>query len=443
MLRMSTQRHQSTTQRGSPPSRTDDVERSQIDCLVLSGGQGTRLQPLTLSRCKPGIPFGGYYRLIDIALANAIGARCRKIFVVTQFLSSSIHQHIYRTYRQQAIGEGSIEILTAEQRPSGQNWFLGTADAIRQNRSYLEESPAEYFLILSGDQLYNIDFSDMFRFAQKTKAGLVIASLPVDASRVSHLGLMKVNDRRLVKDFYEKPTDPAIVKHFACSNKILENCKAGSEIPLYLASMGIYLFKREALFSLLHDDPREDFGKHLIPTQIHKGGCYAYLYDGYWEDIGTIDAYYHANIALTRTEPAFSCYAENLPLSTLHEHLPPAKLLSCRVNHSIICDGSIVEGDEVVNSILGPRTVVRRGSVIQDSYIMGNDSYVNQKGQTLQIGRNCLIRKAIIDINVRLGDHVGLINSAKINHYDGDGIHIREGIIIVTRGAYLPDGFTL
>lgn len=424
-------------------SPVPDVRMQDVDCIILSGGQGTRLFPLTQTRCKPGVPFGGYYRLIDIALSNALSARCRKIYVVTQFFSSSLHQHIYKTYTPHARDDHGIAILTAEQRPSTQVWYEGTADAIRQNMHYLRNTSSEYLLVLSGDQLYNLDFSQMLRVAKQSDADLVVASLPVDAAKATRMGLLAINRKRAIVDFYEKPEAQSILKRFACPSSIKDTLRSGSDVPLYLASMGIYLFKRDALFQLLQDDPRADFGKHLIPTQISRGGCIAFLYDGYWEDIGTIESFYNTNIALTRQEPPFNFHSESLAIYTAKQHLPPAKILHTQANNAIFCDGSIVEADEVTNTIIGPRTVVRRGSVIRDSYLMGNESYVDCRGNPLQIGRDCVIRYAILDHDVVIGDDVQLVNANSLQHYDGEGIYIRDGVIIVSAGTSLPDGFQL
>lgn len=419
------------------------VDMKQVDCLVLCGGQGSRLFPLTQTRSKPGVPFGGYYRLVDIALSNALSANCRRVFVLTQFFASSLHQHIYKAYSANAAHSGTVEILTAEQRPDQQGWYQGTADAVRKNLPSLRESSAEYFLIICGDQVYHLDFSKMVRAAKKNGADLLIASVPVDGISATRLGVLKVNDRHAIKDFYEKPKDLKILKRFVCPDRIAESIKPGSDVPLYLGSMGIYLFKREALFRLLEEDPREDFGKHLIPTQLTRGNCYSYIYDGYWEDIGTIAAFYNTNLALTRQEPAFSWYVDNPVLRSLRQELPPAKILQAQISHSLICDGAIVEADQITNSILGPRTVVYHGAVIQDSYILGNESYSGCQGQPIAIGRGCHLRGVILDHNVSLGTGVVLTNKNRLDAYDGDGIFIREGIIVVSRGTHLPDGFTL
>lgn len=406
-------------------------DMGQVDCLALCGGQGQRLFPLTQTRSKPHVAFGGYYRLVDIALSNALASKCRKVFVLTQYFSSGLHQHIYRTYSARSGHAESIEILTAEQRPGQQAWYEGTADAVRRNMPLLRESPAEYFLIICGDQVYHLDFAKMLAQAKKTNADLLIASVSVDQSSVNRLGILQVDADHAITDFCEKPQDPKVIERFACAD--------GS----FLGSMGIYLFKREALFRLLEADPRTDFGKHLIPTQMAKGNCYSYVYNGYWEDIGTVKSFYHTNISLTRQEPAFSWYMDHPILHALRHQLPPAKILQTAITHSLICDGCVVDADQITNSILGPRTIVQPGSVIQDCYILGNESYHGHTGQPLTVGRNCKLQGAILDHHVSVGNNVTLSNVNRLNEYDGDGIFIRDGIIIVSRGTHLPDGFTL
>lgn len=425
----------------SSPSRSTHagVSMKQVDCLILGGGQGTRLFPLTQSRPKPAVPFGGECRLIDVAMCNAIRAKCRSIYVITQFLSSSLHQYIYKTYGHR-IGEvESIEMLTAEQRPSGQQWYQGTADAVRQNLPYLLDSQAEYFLIISGDQLYNLDFSDILLFAKKRQADLVIASLPVPVESATRMGLLAVDHEQKVYDFQEKPSDPAILSRFVHQTPTQNTEKE----PRYLGSMGIYLFSREALLRLLAFDTREDFGKHLIPTQIKLGGCYSYLYNGYWEDIGTISSFYHANMALTQKSPPFSFCVEGHGIHTVRQHLAPARILQGTIDHSLFCDGVLFEGAEARESIIGPRVIVRSDSVIRNAYLMGNDHYLDREERTIEIGKRCHIQTAILDTNVSLGDDVKLINKNALDHYDGEGVYIRDGIIIVSRGTRLPNGYCL
>ncbi len=425
-------------------------DMKRVGCLILGGGQGTRLFPLTHARSKPAIRFGGRYRLIDVPLSNAINSGCLKIFVVTQFLSSSLHRHIFKTYFPKAVTSGFIELLAAEQKPNQDTWYQGTADAIRQNLQYFIEAPVDYFFILSGDQLYHMNFQHMVRFAQKTDADMVVAALPVDGAGAKRMGVMKVDGQSRITDFVEKPQDPSTLESFRCPTHMLEHLgRTQLEEPHYLASMGIYLFKRQALINLLQQDSRDDFGKHLIPSIVGQGRASAFLYDGYWEDIGTIGSFYNANMALTRPEPFFNCYDEACPLYAHQHNLPPSKIMDTQVKHSIIGEGSVVEAKAIRNSILGPRSVVKHGTVIEGSYVMGNDFYTlpvpmeDRLSDTMQIGRDCVIKRAIIDTNVYIGDHVRLENVQGLDHFDGDGIYIRDGIIVVTRGAQLPDHYCL
>jgi len=425
------------------------IDMSRVAAIVLGGGEGTRLFPLTASRCKPAISFGGRFRLIDIPLSNSINSGCLKIYVITQFLSTSLHQHICKTYHPGTYNTGFIELLPAEQKPKNKNWFQGTADAVRQNMEYFCETPADYFLILSGDQLYNINFQEMLRFAKTTDADLVVAALPVNDEDAKRMGLLKVDGKRQITDFYEKPETKDVLNRFRIPTKVIKEIKDdGTDELHYLGSMGIYLFKREVLLKLLQQDSREDFGKHLIPTQVKQGKTFAYLYKGYWEDIGTIESFYNANLALTERDPEFDWYDENNLVFTSHNNLPGPKIYNTQINSSIICEGAVIEAKEITHSILGMRTVVKKGSVIRHSYITGNDSYAPTMPTELspthfQIGENCLIERAIIDKHVYIGNDVKLINKNKLMHYNSDDIYIRDGIIIVTRGAILPDGFTI
>jgi glucose-1-phosphate adenylyltransferase len=427
-----------------------NLDMKHVASVVLSGGEGTRLYPLTLTRCKPAISFGGKYRLIDVPISHSIHADCYKIFVLTQFLSSSLHHHIYQTYLQTGKAANLIEILTAEQKPNHKNWFQGTADAIRQNIDYLLEAPVDYFLILSGDQLYHLDFCKMCRFAQETDMDLVIAALPVHAQDATRMGILKVNQQDVVTEFHEKPQDKALLQHLHLSTQTLE--KIGIDPTTkrcYLGSMGIYLFKRQALVDLLQQDLREDFGKHLIPTKVKSNKVAAFLYNGYWEDIGTIETFYQANLALTQPNSVFNLYNESQPIYSAHYNLPPARFHNLQLKQAILCEGSIIEADEVSHSLLGPRTVIYKGSIIRDSYIMGNDYYHSvvkdhkKIPSSPSIGENCIIRHAIIDKNVQIGKGVQLINKQGLKQYNGENIFIRDGIMIVPRGAVIPDGFIL
>jgi len=429
-------------------ANSSPVDMKSVASIILGGGEGLRLHPLTLTRCKPAINFGGKYRLIDVPISNSIHADCYKIFVLTQFLSSSLHHHIFQTYMQGGRASGLIEILTAEQKPSQKSWFQGTADAVRQNIEYLLESPVEYFLILCGDQLYNINFHEMVQFAKATDADVTIATLPVTSNEASRMGILKVDSRHMITDFHEKPQDKTLLQKLRSSPSILEqiNVHANSK-RCYLGSMGIYLFKRKALVDLLIKDSREDFGKHLIPTQVSQGKAAAFLYDGYWEDIGTIETFYNANLALTAPHPQFSFHHESRPIFTCRYDLPPAKFSNTQLRQTILCEGSIIEADEVSHSLLGPRSVIHKGVIIRDSYVMGNDYYTssvkdhNHLPPCPHIGENCMIQRAIIDKNVQIGKGVQLLNKQKLTHYDSDHLFVRDGITIIPRGTQIPDGF--
>lgn len=426
------------------------VDMSRVAGVILGGGQGSRLFPLTATRCKPAVRFCGKYRLIDVPLSNCINSHIHKIFVITQFLSSSLHRHLFQTYRFDRFSSGFLEILSAEQRPSANMWFQGTADAVRQNLEYLVETPVDYFLILSGDQLYNMDFSHMVRFAKATDADLVLSVLPVGPEEARRMGILKVDHEDWITEFYEKPEKKSVLDQLECLPSVLHRTGVSpASNRCYLGSMGIYLFKREALFKLLKTDVREDFGKHLIPTKVQEGGVAAYIYDGYWEDIGTIKSFYHANLAMTQPTPAFRCYDEGNPVYCYNTNLPAPKVFQTYITNSILCEGAIVQADEVSHSILGPRSVAKRGCLIRDSYVMGNDFYqapfrhLDRCPRELVIGEDCIIQKAIIDKNVCIGDGVKLVNKDNLSHYDGEHIYIRDGIIVVTRGAHVPNGFVL
>jgi glucose-1-phosphate adenylyltransferase len=408
----------------------------QVAAIILSGGQGARLFPLTMSRCKPALGFGGKYRLIDFPLSNAIHSGCQKIFVLTQFLSASLHQHILSSYQ---FGNSlSIEILAAEEKPQNRSWYQGTADAIRQHLDYIEDTDAEYLLILSGDQLYHMDFSQLLECALKTDADMVIAALPIDQKDASRMGVMKIDQQQIITDFFEKPQLKSDLERFKLSDSQYN----------FLGSMGIYLFKRQVLIDLLNNDTREDFGKHLIPTLVEKGNVAACIHEGYWKDIGTIESYFSANIALTQPNPAFDCFNEKRQIYTKPVSLPGAKIVDAKIKNSILCEGTVIDNAEITNSIIGPRSLIKPGTTITNSYLIGNDFFKSHEKHSrlpneFQIGTNCTINKTIIDRHVRIGNNVTLINQHQLPHYDGNNIHIRDGVIIIPHGVSIPDGFIL
>ncbi len=430
----------------------------RVAVIILGGGEGKRLAPLTTTRCKPAISFGGRYTLIDIPISHALSTGLTKIFVIGQYLAYTLQKHLFQTYLHYGIAQNHIQLLVPEEREGEHVWFKGTADAIRQNLRYFSEIKADYFLILSGDQLYNINFQKMIQFGIDTNASMVIASQPVAEKEAKRMGLLKLKPGSTkVIDFVEKPQDQAILQDFKVDDLTLH--QQGYEVQngrRYLGSMGIYLFKREALFDLLKEDLREDFGRHLINTEMKKGEVHSFLYDGYWEDIGTIESYYHANLALTQKQEnrkyGLICYDEKSAILTKSYRLPGAKISQTEISQSIICEGSIIEAKEISHSIVGVRTLIGKGTIIRDTIIMGNETYemlpseAHQNGERLGIGRDCLILKAIIDENVKIGDRVTLTNTSGLQHYDSpEGapkIHVRDGIIVIPRGSIIPDGFS-
>ncbi len=438
------------TQNERKSSDASKHQLSKVACVVLAGGQGVRLFPLTKFRCKPAILFAGRYKLIDIPLSNTLHCGINKIFVVTQFLARSLHRHIFQTYKKESLSSGFVEVLSVEQRPDSCEWYKGTADAVRQNLDYLLETDAEYFLILSGDQLYRLDFNDMLQTLITKDADALVATLAVDEKEVHRLGIMKINEDHHIVDFSEKPVTEKLLDRLATSSAILSNIglpQTGSK--QYLASMGIYLFKRKCLEEILSQDPRDDFGKHLIPTLVQQGKIGAYLHSGYWEDIGTIESFYNANMALTTKSPEFDCYNDELPIFAQHNHLPGPRFTDTTIRASTICEGSIINASCISQSIIGQRSVIDTGSVISDSYLMGNDAYFSKgnMNQTdslpFKIGKDCVLKKVIVDQNVRIGNRVQLVNKNNMNNFDSDILYIRDGIIVVPQGAEIPDNFVL
>ncbi len=421
----------------------------KIACIILAGGQGTRLFPLTQHRCKPAVSFGSRYRLIDIPLSHALNAHIPHIYVISQYLASSLHQHILETYQLDLMRNKRLILLSPEETALKKVWYAGTADAIRQNIGHFEASSADYFLILSGDQLYNMDLHEMLRFGVELDADLTIAALPVEEKEAKRMGLLQIDPNHQIIKFCEKPQDPEILTSFVVKPEFLaKHPDKNAQVPHFLGSMGIYLFKRKALLSLLKEKG-DDFGKDLIPTHITQGKTIAYIYPGYWEDIGTISSYYHANLALTRRKYCLNTYDESNPIFSRSYCLPSPLITDTIIHDSIISQGSIIEAKEITGSIIGVRSLIKKGTVIRNSIVLGNHFYSPPEHQSppipahLSIGENCLIEKAIIDEHCFIGNNVQLTNKNQLHTYDGDGIYIRDGIIIVPTGSTIPNNFSL
>ena len=411
--------------------------------VILGGGQGARLSPLTRYRAKPAVPFGGKFRLIDIPISNSLHAHFDRIYVVTQFLSASLHQHIAQTYRFDTFRGGFVEILAAEQGVGNRDWYQGTADAVRQNLTHILTEPARDVLILSGDQLYLMRMDEFVRRHRDTQADLTIAVKPVDRSEAGALGIMRVDASGRIVEFVEKPKDPATLDRLALSRADL--LRLGYDAPdgSLLASMGIYTFRRDVLVDLLQGRAT-DFGKEVIPQALETHNIQSFGHTGYWRDIGTIPAFHESSLDLTLPLPPLNLYDPEYPIYTHARYLPGTKINECKVETAILCEGSIITKADIKHSIVGIRAVVRSGSVIEDSIVFGARYYeaINAPpvAVPLGIGRDCVIKKAIIDLDARIGDGVKILNEKGVQNLEGDAWCIRDGIVVVSRGATVPPG---
>ncbi|MCW5314504.1 glucose-1-phosphate adenylyltransferase [Nostoc sp. KVJ3] len=420
--------------------------------IILGGGAGTRLYPLTKLRAKPAVPVAGKYRLIDIPVSNCINSEIFKIYVLTQFNSASLNRHIARTYNFSGFNEGFVEVLAAQQTPENPNWFQGTADAVRQYLWLMEEWNADEYLILSGDHLYRMDYRQFIQRHRETGADITLSVIPIDERRASDFGLMKIDDSGRVIDFSEKPKGEALIQ-MRVDTSILGLSKEQAQQQPYIASMGIYVFKKEVLFKLLREGiERTDFGKEIIPDASKDYNVQAYLFDDYWEDIGTIEAFYHANLALTQQpQPPFSFYDEKAPIYTRARYLPPTKLLDCHITESIIGEGCILKNCRIQHSVLGVRSRIESGCVIEESLLMGADFYqasverqcsLAENDIPVGIGTDTIVRGAIVDKNARIGHDVKIINKDNVQEAEREaqGFYIRSGIVVVLKNAVIPDG---
>lgn len=418
--------------------------------IILGGGAGTRLYPLTKLRAKPAVPLAGKYRLIDIPVSNCINSDILKIYVLTQFNSASLNRHLNRTYTFSGFTEGFVEVLAAQQTPDSPSWFQGTADAVRQYLRAFEDWDVDEYLILSGDHLYRMDYSAFVHHHRETGADITLSVIPVDEKRASSFGLMKIDNSGRIVDFSEKPKGEALDRMRVDTTTLGLDAAQARQQP-FIASMGIYVFKKEVLGTLLRANPNDtDFGKEIIPDSAKDYRVQAYLFKDYWEDIGTIEAFYEANIALTRQPtPPFSFYDEQAPIYTRSRYLPPTKLLNCQVTESIIGEGCILKDCKIGNSVLGIRSRVGSGASIEDSLLMGADYYTppTQRRATteaeipLGIGENSTVRRAIIDKNARIGRNVLIVNKDRVEeaNREDEGFYIRSGIVVVLKNSTIHD----
>ncbi len=412
-----------------------------ILAVILGGGAGTRLFPLTKDRAKPAVPLGGKYRLVDIPISNCINSDLRRIFVLTQFNSSSLHRHIQETYRFDQFAPGFVEILAAQQTPASAAWYQGTADAVRQNLVHLADYPHQLVLILSGDQLYRMDFRALIERHLSAGAEVTVATLPIRPEDAHAFGIVQLApDGRIVR-FVEKPSDPETVASLRVDPALVGE---PAEAPRLLASMGIYLFDREVLREALAGT-EADFGKHLIPKLIATHRVYAYLYRGYWEDVGTIRSFYEANLDLCEPVPKFNFYDATAPIFTHGRYLPPTKIVKSRVERSLIAEGSIINDATIERSLIGVRSRIEGGTTIRESLVMGQDYYETPErarpgAPPLGIGRGSWIERAIVDKNARIGEGVRISPEGKPPDLDGPNFYVRDGIVVIPKNGVVPSG---
>ena len=425
----------------------------RVLAIILGGGAGTRLQPLTLTRAKPAVPLGGKYRLIDIPISNCINSGIHKIYVLTQFNSQSLNRHLSLSYNlSSGFRSGFVEVLAAQQTPDSPSWFRGTADAVRQYRALFEAWDVDQVLILSGDQLYRMDYAAFVAAHRARGAALTVAALPVDGAAAPGFGLMRTDADGRILEFREKPKGDAL-EAMRVDTEALGLSAADAKLRPFLASMGIYVFERESLFSLLASHPEAtDFGQEIIPAALGAGmPLLSYLFDSYWEDIGTISAFYAANLALADDRPAFTFYDEKAPIYTRSRYLPPSQICDSSVRRSLISEGCQLDRCVIEHCVLGLRLRVGEGAILEDALVMGADAYESQAERTevlsrggvpLGIGAGSLVRRAILDKNVRIGAHVQIINKDRVQEADRSelGFTIRDGIVVVEKNAVIADG---
>lgn len=412
--------------------------------IIMGGGAGTRLFPLTKERAKPAVPLGGKYRLVDIPISNCLNSGIRGLYVLTQFNSMSLHRHINASYKFDNFTPSFVEILAAQQTPEGSKWYQGTADAVRQNMRYFLERDVDYFIILSGDQLYRMDYRLVIRQHLETGADLTIGTIPVDRSAATGFGIMHTDDSRKIIEFVEKPKDPKILDGLRIPHDLLKSIGHPPEADLYQASMGIYVFNRKVLEECLDND-FVDFGKNVIPAAIEKYKVHAYIFQGYWEDIGTIRAFFDANLQLTSPTPKFSFNVPGAPVYTHPRFLPASVIRSAKINNAMISDGCTIEESTIENSLIGIRAIIQPGTTLKNVILMGADHYeINYSAESgvprIGIGRDCHIENAIIDKNARVGDRVVISPKGKAPDTDGEGYYVRDGIVVIPKNSVIPAG---
>ena len=424
------------------------INTSNVLSVIMGGGQGSRLFPLTKERSKPAVPLAGKYRLVDVPISNCINSRFRRIYVLTQFNSASLHRHISQSYKFDQFSAGFVEVLAAQQTFTDTSWYEGTADAVRKNLVHFLNHDFEYLVILSGDQLYRMDFREMIEQHKETNADITIATLPVGRSEASSLGILQINEERRITRFVEKPKEPAVQDSLRLPADWYAKLGISGDRELFLASMGIYVFNRKVVTALL-DNTLTDFGKHIIPGAIETHRVFSYVFQGYWEDVGTIRSFFEANLDAASELPRFNFFDMSAPIFSRPRFLPGSKVNGAQIDHAVISDGCIINHARINNSVIGLRTIVGPRSELNRVVVLGCDYYESQISieeheragkPRIGIGSGCKIENAIIDKNARIGDNVVLSPAGKPENFDHPLYYIRDGIVIVPRGGMIPHG---
>ena len=425
------------------------MDSKSVVAVILGGGAGSRLYPLTSTRSKPAVPIAGKYRLVDIPISNCINSSINRMFVLTQYNSASLNKHIKNTYQFSAFSKGFVDILAAEQTPDSLGWFQGTADAVRQSLKHIGNNDFDYVLILSGDQLYQMDFGAMIDNHAAQNADITIATIPVGEREAPEFGILKSDEENLITSFIEKPKKELLPEWVSDTGAEMQ--RQGRN---YLASMGIYIFSRKLLFDLLETEKKDatDFGKEIIPSSIGKSKVISYQYDGYWTDIGNIYSFFEANLALTLEIPLFNLFDNRNVVYSRARMLPPAKISGTTLEHTLIAEGCIISASRVENSVIGIRSRIGQGSTVVSCYMMGSDYYetleeINHNAERslpkLGIGDRCYIKNVIIDKNCRIGNDVRINGGAHLADADHSLYVVKDGIVVLKKGAVLPDGFVI
>ena len=419
--------------------------QSRTAAIIMGGGAGTRLSPLTRERAKPAVPIGGKYRLVDIPISHCLNSGIHSIYVLTQFNSRSLHRHINETYKFDSFQRSFVEILAAQQTPDGSHWYQGTADAVRQNLRTFLEHDYDYFIILSGDQLYRMDYQAILHQHQESGADLTISCIPVNHAAAPGFGIMETDPSMRITRFVEKPKESSTLAELKIKPFLLAQLGEKADETLYLASMGIYVFNRKVLLDCLNNQ-FPDFGKNIIPAAITTHNVRAFIFRGYWEDIGTIRAFFDANLQLTDPSPSYSFYAPGAPIYT-HSHFLPASIIEeASIYRAIISDGCMIHAAHIERSVIGFRSIIRPGTVLKNTIMMGADFYesecqeTSEKHYPLGIGSHCHIQNAIIDKNARIGNNITITPQDREKDFKGPGYEVRDGIVIILKNAIIPSG---